>query len=578
MLRLITGLVLAAILTLIVLAGRMAGERDTAGPAPYDNPDPDEAPQYGGTLNVGTVYVTLSALSWDPADWTWKINHDTGNVREQLFAGNLDLSTRKGGPYPFVADAYLPSGAIRGELAESWTWETPLRLAVNLRRGVYFPDKPGVMTRRELDAQDVVYSFNVVNQSSKRIPSYFDHLDRVEARDSHTVVFHFKTFNAEWDYRFGYGFYSGISPREMAQVDARMWQNLTGSGPFKLTRYIQGNVQDYARNESYWDTETIGGTEYAIPFVDNVTYRIIKDEATFLSALRTGRLDILEAMRWIAVDHLKETTPELRWNRWLATSGTFVALRMDQKPFDDVRVRRAVNLAVNQQEIVDIFYGGHAELMAFPQHPAFGDYFQPLDEMPQSVQDQFDYRPEEARRLLAEAGYPDGFTVQVQVCSCSPTQMDLIPLLVSYLADVGVRLEIRTLEYASFLSLMTTNNHGPAYLMATGHVNPITTLRKTFVTGQTWNPSIYSDPAFDDAIDRLHQERDEGVRVEMVRALTAKVMDDAPFIWLPTPYVHTAWWPWVRNYGGELRAGAVRPGPIYARIWIDQDLKRKMGF
>jgi peptide/nickel transport system substrate-binding protein len=84
---------------------------------------PPGEPQYGGTLNVGTVSVTVSALSWDPADWTWKANHDTGMVREQLFAGDLSKSVRSGGEFPFIAEAYLPTEAIRGELAESWEWE-----------------------------------------------------------------------------------------------------------------------------------------------------------------------------------------------------------------------------------------------------------------------------------------------------------------------------------------------------------------------------------------------------------------------------------------------------------------------
>jgi peptide/nickel transport system substrate-binding protein len=79
-----------------------------------------EAPKPGGTLTVGTVYVTLSALSWDPADWNWKQNHDMGQYCEQLFAGDLSKSVREGGPHPFYADAWLPNDAIRGELAESW--------------------------------------------------------------------------------------------------------------------------------------------------------------------------------------------------------------------------------------------------------------------------------------------------------------------------------------------------------------------------------------------------------------------------------------------------------------------------
>lgn len=535
-------------------------------------------PQYGGRLDVGTVNVTLSALSWDPADWTWKSNHDTGMMREQLFAGDLNRSIRKGGEFPFIADAYLPSDAMRGELAESWHWEDPLTLVVHLREGVMFTGKPGVMERRALTADDVLFTYELLNDTPKKIPTYFDHIDRLEARDAHTVVFHFSEYNAEWAYRFGYGYYSSIVPREIAEVDRKSWRNVVGTGPFVLSSYVHGNSQIHKRNPDYWDSETIAGRNYQIPFVDQVVYRIIKDEATFLTALRTGKLDILESIRWIAVDHLKETTPELRWNRWLGTAGNFLALRTDRAPLGDLRVRRALNLAVNQPEIVERFYGGHAELMAYPQHPGFGEYFQPLEDMPESVQELFTFNPEEARRLLAQAGYADGFEMEVQVCSCNPGNMDLVPLLEDYLAAVGVRLIIKPMEYASYLSAMTTRTHGPGYLMVSGHVNPTTTLRKSFVTGQTWNPSMYSDPSFDRRMAEAYRERDEAARIAMIRDLTVEILDQAPYIWLPTGYVYTAWWPWVRNYGGELRAGAVRPGPIYARLWIDQDLKRELGF
>ena len=537
-----------------------------------------ETPEYGGDLNIGTVNVTLSPLSWDPADWTWKSNHDAGGQREQLFAGDLDKSVRKGGIYPFISDAYLPTESIRGELAESWLWEDDLTLVISLRRNAMFTDRPGVMKARLLEAQDVVFSYDLVDQSPKRIPTYFDHIKKVYARDKHTVVFEFSEFNAEWMYRFGYGYYSSISPRELGNVDRKEWRNTSGTGPFILEKYVQANAHIYSRNDNYWDKETIDGQQYPIPFVNKVIYRIIKDEATYLTALRTGQLDILEAMRWIAVDHLKETTPELKWNRWLATQGTFMALRVDQKPFDDIRVRRALNLAINQKEIAELFYGGYAELMAYPQHPGFGEYFEPLEEMPQEVQELFTYNPKKARALLKEAGVPEGFTFDVQVCSCSPSNMDMIPLLESYLQKVGISIKIKPMEYASFLSAMTTKTHGPGYLLNSGHVNPITTLRKSFVTGQTWNPSQYSSERFDEQIRLVHLERDEKKRIVMLRELTRLILAEAPYIWLPTAYNHTAWWPWVKNYGGELRVGAVRPGPIYGRIWIDEKLKAELGF
>ena len=434
------------------------------------------------------------------------------------------------------------------------------------------------MKSRELDAEDVVFSYYRLDASPKKISTYFDHIAKVEARDKHTVVFEFSEFNAEWAYRFGYGYYSAIVPREMADVDAKNWRNAVGTGPFQLTEFIQGHSQTYQRNPAYWDREKLGGRQYKIPFVDEINYRTIKDEATFLTALRTGKLDILEAIRWIAVDHLRKTTPELKWARSLASVGNFMVLRTDQKPFDDVRVRRAINLAVNQQEIADLFYGGHAKLFAYPMHPDFTGYFEPLEAMPASVRELFSYDPAKAKRLLVEAGYPDGFTVKAQVCSCSPSNMDLIPLIDDYLSKIGVSLEIDPLEHAAYLSTMTSKTHAPAYLMNSGHVNPTTSLRKSFGTGQQWNPSIFSDPDVDRQITELHRTRDEALRQRMIKDLTVEMLDRAPYLWLPIQYSYTAWWPWVKNYNGELRAGAVRPGPIYARMWIDHKLKKELGF
>src|SRR3978361_1200098 len=371
----------------------------------------EQPPKPGGTLEIGTIYVMLSALSWDSADWNWKHNPDTGGIYEQLFVADLSKSKRLGGKHPFYADAWIPSDAIKGELAEKWEWkQNPLRLESNLRKGVRFPEKPGVMAAREMVADDVVFAYNRLDKSPKKIAGYFDHLDKVEATDKHTVVFTFKNYNAEWDYRFGWGYYSGIIPKEVADAGAGNWKNVNGTGPFLLGDFVQGNSNTYVKNPNYWGTEKINGVETKLPLVDKVVYRTIKDEATFLTALRTGKLDILESIRWSAVDELKKSAPQLQWSKWLLMSGQFLAMRVDTKPFDDIRVRRALNLAVNKQEIVKEYYGGNPELFAYPQHPDYLGYFEPLEAMPDSVKELFTYNPEKAKKLLAEAGVPTGFS------------------------------------------------------------------------------------------------------------------------------------------------------------------------
>ena len=185
---------------------------------------------------------------------------------------------------------------------------------------------------------------------------------------------------------------------------------------------------------------------------------------------------MLEGFRWSAVDELKKNAPQLQFARGLDTGGTFLAMRVDTKPFDDIRVRRALNMAVNKQEIVTSFYGGNAELLAYPQHPDYIGYFEPLEKMPDSVKELFTYNPTKAKALLAEAGYPNGFSFKVQVCSCSPDHMDLLPLVAAYLEKVGVKIEIQPMEYAAFLSAMTTKTNAAGYFMRNGHTNPTTTI------------------------------------------------------------------------------------------------------
>ncbi len=554
-----------------VLASALA-----AGPALADK---GVKPQYGGTLEIATMFATLSALSWDPHDWNWKLNHDTGQFYEHLVVGNLDKSVRKGGKHPFIADAYLAPDAQRGELAEKWEFvENPLSIVFTLRKGVMFPDKPGVMKSRELVAEDVVFSFNRLRSSPKNIRGYFDFVDRVEAKDSHTVVYYLKEYNAEWDYRIAWGFYSVVTPKEVVDAGANNWRNVNGTGPFMLTDFVQGNSNTYTRNPIYWDKEKIDGVEYKIPFVDKVVYRTIKDETTQITALRTAKVDMLETIAWRNVEELKKNAPQLQWAKRLSILGSFMAMRVDQKPFDDIRVRRALNMAINKQEIIAAHYGGNAELFAYPMYPDWDGYFEPLDKMPASIKELFTYNPKRAKELLKEAGYPNGFSFKLQYCACSPDHTDVAPLLAAYLEQIGVKAELVPTEYAAFLSAMTTRKHHSGYLMNSSHTNPTTSIRKSFVSEQTWNPAMYTDKAFDKKMEEVYASRDEEKRKVLLREMTREIVDKAPYIWLPTPYVYAAWWPWVKNYGGEMNTSSLRPGPIYARIWIDQDLKKKLGY
>ncbi len=538
-----------------------------------------EEPKYGGTLEVINYYPTLNALSWDPGDWVWKMNHDTGTIYELLFVGDIAQSKRLGGKQLFEADAWLATDAIKGELAESWEIkDDPLRVEIKLRKGVRFPAKEGVMAARDLVAQDVVYSFQRTSTTARKVPNYFDYIEKVEAKDDHTVVFYFNKFNSEWDYRFGYGYYAQIYPKEVVDKGISDWRNANGTGPFNIAEYVQGNAATYKKNPDYWGKATVDGKSYQLPFIDSFVYRTVKDESTQHSLLRSGKVDILENIRWSAVEELKKNAPDLQWRRSLMYTGYLLALRTDAKPFDDVRVRRALNMAINKKEIIDALYEGNAEMLAFPMHPEYEGYYEPLSAMPDSIKELFTYNPDKAKKLLAEAGYPKGFSFKAQVCACNAPHMEMMPLLVAYLEQVGVKMEIVPMEYAAFFAAMNASTHTAGYMMSKGHSNPTTALRNSFTKGDPWNAAKWQNDEFEAGMQQVFLDREETDRMKTMQKLTRMALDDAPYVYLPTPYYYRAWWPWVKNYGGELRVGAVRPGPIYAQIWIDQDLKKKMGY
>ena len=278
-------------------------------------------------------------------------------------------------------------------------------------------------------------------------------------------------------------------PKEVADAGAGNWKNVNGTGPFMLTDFVQGNSNTYVKNPNYWDKEKINGVEYKLPFVDKIVYRTIKDEATFLTALRTGKLDMLEAIRWWAVDELKKSAPQLQWSKWLSMTGHLPgdarrhqAVRRHPRPPRAQhrgqqagdrqgilrRQRRAVRLSAASR-LCRLFRAARGDA-------GFG-------------QGTVHLQSRKAKKLLAEAGVPKGFTFKVQVCSCSPDHMDLLPLVAAYLEQVGVKIEIQPMEYGAFLSAMTSKTNAPGYFMSNGHTNPTTTIRKSFVRGQVWNPS-----------------------------------------------------------------------------------------
>jgi len=540
-------------------------------------------PQYGGTLTYLDMAPGVNALSWDNADWVWKHGYDTGFYAEHLIMGDLKKGPRGTKEYDFTASAWIPPRVQRGELLESWeAKKNPLQIIFHLRKGVFWQNKPGVMNTREFTAEDVVYNINRLKNSPRAIPFMMDFIGKAEARDKYTVIVQLKEWSADWHFPLGWGYYDAMQApeQEKAPGGPKKWENATGTGPYMLTEYKEGHSQTYTRNPNYWDSEVIAGKKYKLPFTDRIVMLIMKDEATRLASLMTGKIDLMMNINWKHVKGMKEKNPHLLWSRYINPNNFSMAMRMDKKPFNDLRVRQALNMAINRMEIIKTFMGGEAEIHTYPFPPTFKEVYTPLEKLPPSARELFSYNPEKAKKLLAEAGYPNGFTFKAQLPAGNQAMQDMASLVKAYLSRIGVTMELEPLDYPSYLSSMTKKTHSEGYFFVIDHGGPFSAIRRNFVTGQPWNPHMMSDPYVDKTWHETATNHNltEKQGLEVIKKLAVYVLEQAPAIVLPTAYDYAAWWPWVRNYYGELRVGGHRAGPILARVWIDQELKKKMGY
>ena len=542
---------------------------------------PSGEPQYGGTCKSLTVYAGIDPISWDQADICWMHNHSSSPYAESLVIGDLQKGPRGTNEYSFMSQAWIPPIFSKGGLSESWEIENePLRMIFHLRKGIYWQDKPGIMSSRELVADDIVYSWNRTMSSPKAIPLYYDFIDSFEALDKYTVAVNMNEVCGNWPYRIGWGYYCMVSaPHELVENgDPADWHDVCGTGPFMLTDYLKGSGATYTKNPNYWDTEVINGKEYKLPFVDTLIWPVMPDESTRLAALRTGKVDMNEGVRFIYKDTLEETNPDLlRWI-WLTTSPLSVACRMDMEPFTDIRVRQALSMAINREEMLEsAVYGGAGVVLSFP-FAADWALFTPIEELPDSAKMLLDYNPEKAKELLAEAGYPSGFQTNIVISATGTTQTDIAAMLVNYWDEVGVECEMKTYEYAHYLSVMTSREYDQMYQISTGNGNPFSVIRKTYLPGQTWNPAIFDDDHLTGLWMDAMAETDPVRQGELLKDANIYCIEQCPMIMLPVGYVYRYAWPWVKHYYGEHCVGSVLPGPVYARLWIDQEMRTEMGY
>jgi len=490
---------------------------------------------------------------------------------------------------------FTPNDYIKGTLALSWEYSDPGTIVVHLRQGIHWQDIPPA-NGREFTADDVVWDIHRMygggdgfTKPSPFITTVWTDLKSATAIDKYTVVFAWKTPNPEIidETMHSPGVDTCMVNREAVQQwgDVNNWHRAIGTGAFMISDYVSGSSLTVVRNPNYWGYDE-RYPQNKLPYADAVKDLVIPDSATALAALRTGKIDALDNNSLTTAKDIQKTNPEIIQYKVPAGGGLSVDVKNDAKPFNDVRVRQAMQMAIDLQTISSSYYGGDT-----PPYPAtlttryMTGWGFPYEQWPQDLKDQFAYNPTGAKKLLSDAGYPNGF--QTNIVADNTGDLDLLQIVKSYFLAVGIDMSVKLMDNASWT---TTVQNGHKYDQIAYRASGSLALNSEptrhvllFQTGQARNYQMISNPDY----DALYAKAQAATSVDQVKEIVRQgneIFARQHFmISLLIPNIYVLYQPWFKGFNGSqgvVAGGGAGPNMIgfyWPRLWLDQKLKQSLG-
>jgi peptide/nickel transport system substrate-binding protein len=436
--------------------------------------------------------------------------------------------------------------SIVGDLAEKWAFKSPTVVEFTLRKGVKFHNKPPV-NGREATADDVKYSIErFMHKSAFR--TRFDVVQTIDVVDRYTVRVTLKEPFAPFLNHLAASTYVAILPREVEEKfkDFNRPEAMIGTGPFMVKSYRKGSQIVFERNPDYH----VKG----LPYLDGVVIEITPDASARLSLLRSGKVEMSHMWGYMSADEAQsvmKTNPELVSAPVTNLASAIIYFRTDQPPFNDVRVRRAVSLAIDRKAWNASLLEGEGCIDAGPVPCALAEWKLPAAKMdPAKAKYLVGYDPAEAKRLLAEAGYPNGFTTTMAHWpGYIPPWRSYYDLAADNLGKVGITVELKPEEYGKYIS---TTYLGKFEKMAMGPQAPGNEIDDWLFSGyypeQPHNRSHVADAELNKLLLAQRRELDSAKRLAIVQDIQRYLADKAYYVYLPTWPQHITHAPAVKGF------------------------------
>jgi peptide/nickel transport system substrate-binding protein len=421
-------------------------------------------------------------------------------------------------------------------------WETPdaATFTFHMQPGVKF-SSAAPLNGRALTSADVKWSFEYASRTGalkgSKLPQgqfgyMFEGLQSIETPDDTTVVVRFGTpFAPFLPYASTYG--TQILPHEIYDADGSFSKQVAGSGPMQLdlAGSQHGSRWTFKRNPGYW----VNGQ----PYLDATNYLVFKDTATMYAAFQTRQLDVLKAVVDHDVKSVVAANPNAVRQQALDPNAQGLYMSATRPPFNDVRARQAVALAINRDEFDKTLGAGEGN---WPVPAATPDLWSAAE-----AKAMLKYDPQQAKQLLTDAGYPNGLKIDLMFASGKDDATEA-QLLQSQLKAAGIEASIQQVDAAT----KSTREHAADYTMDL-HAFPVfgdldSRLYGSYHSKGTANQQRINDPKLDALIEAQRREPDATKRRDLLRAVTKYIAENAVDVALFRQTINTFWQPYVKNY------------------------------
>jgi peptide/nickel transport system substrate-binding protein len=445
---------------------------------------------------------------------------------------------------------------VQPDLAQSWETPDETTLTFKLRPNVRWHDVPPV-NGRPFAASDVKVTLERQAAGGAKFPLAFLYsaIGAIETPDPTTVVMKLKSRDIMLATKLGHPQYVMNSPEVIERFDIQP-PTLIGTGPFVMARYTKGSQFELKKNPTYF--------KEGRPYLDGITLLIVPDASAKLANLRSKTVD-LDEIPFSQLQPFRRSNPEAVVIKFSGNVQGGFAVNQKAAPFTDIRVRKAVQLAIDPQDYINVIWDGQAQ-----QNPGCWWWQKPYV-IPQDQAFKQDLN--RARQLLAEAGMPNGFrfsAIPTSPATGPGTAAQQLEIWQDQLKKINVQLDIEAMDVAQASQRIFVDKAFQAYSyqQAATHEDP-DRFWMVFVYAKAGNQvPNYQDPRMNDYLEGQRAAKTVDERVDWYQKAQRLNVEDPGYIFLTTPYKYLAMQPYVRNWVPRASLGSVTRNSD--EMWLDK--------